>query len=68
MRKTLGVIIALMLSSCAALGKPDVEIEKTVNQHNVILNAMVNYVRDLQAKGFLPTPDKLEKAQVKKSK
>ena len=51
----------LILSGCSVQVKPDEQTVAALQNHQAILEAISDYVSQLQEKGVLPKPDDLEK-------
>jgi outer membrane biogenesis lipoprotein LolB len=49
-------LIAL-LSGCSLKLEPTPEVDKALQQHTIILDAVVKYIQDCQAKGICPKPE-----------
>lgn len=54
LRKILAVVL---LSGCSIQVKPDPEVEKALQQHSIVLNAVVEYIKQCQEKGICPKPE-----------
>lgn len=49
------ILVILLLSGCT-LTAQDPVAQQALNQHAIIINAISNYIADLQNKGVLPKP------------
>ena len=61
MRLALLISAALLAAGCTMQVQPSPEVEKLMLQHSITLDAIVNYISDLQEKGVLPKPEQEKK-------
>lgn len=54
--KNVFLALALLVSGCTIRMEPTPEVEKALQQQAVVLNAVVNYIEQCQAKGICPKP------------
>lgn len=59
------LLLCLLLAGCTVQVKPSDDALKRIDEHSMLLNMIVAYVQDLQAKGVLPLPE-VKKEEVKK--
>lgn len=59
------LLLCLLLTGCSIQAKPSEEVLQRIDQHSVLLNMIVAYVQELQAKGVLPKPEESKEVEKK---
>ena len=51
------ICILTLATGCTIQMQPTPEVEKTLKQHSIVLDSIVLYIQDCQAKGICPKPE-----------
>lgn len=54
--KNLLTLSLIFVTSCTLNAQTAPEVTTALQQHSIVINAISQYIADLQAKGVLPTP------------
>lgn len=60
MLKRILVSSILLINACSLKVEPDAKTEEILKQHQIVLQAIMEYVQQLQASGVLPKVEELE--------